>query len=455
MKNTVLLLFISLLVSQITFGQQEKVYYDSEWKVTNKSKAEFYRLITFDEKGKPKGKVKDYFINGTLQWEGYLSYADKYENSKDSIEGVSIWYHDNGNKSMQTNTVDGKLEGVREYYHRNGNISGRTNFKNGKLHGNSISYYESGKIQRKIVFVNGQKTSKFYIECDEYNNCEKVFSEEFYWGNLEEWPLLNIENKYKSEVIEDKGLTMETITKNGYAEFISLPLNLINNFSIETIVDFKSGDENTGHGIIWGYKDWDSYSYFYISPNGYFTVGGKVEGINVELAEWTTSDKINKGSGRNQLKVFRIDEKMYYTVNGNIIYSSDFYSFRGTKIGFSIQSGIKKILFENLIVKQETDETLETTEFVTENDEWKGNGTGFFIDRNGFIATNYHVVEDVNEIQIEFTSNGVKQIYPAVVIQSDKQNDISIIKIESSDFKPLLKLPYNFKTEISDVGRGL
>ncbi|MCD8421708.1 trypsin-like peptidase domain-containing protein [Tenacibaculum finnmarkense] len=455
MKNTVLLLFISLFVSQITFSQQEKVYYNSEWKVTNKSKAKFYRLITFDEKGKPKGKVKDYFMNGNLQWEGYLSYADKYENSKDSIEGVSIWYYDNGNKSMQTNTVDGKLEG-REYYHKNGNISGRSNFKNGKLEGDTFSYYESGKIKRKYKYVNGQMTSKFFIECDEYNRCERIFSERFYWvENVYKWPLHSVDSKYKSKIIESEGLLMETNTENGYTEFNSIFLDLENNFSIETIIDFKNGNENSGHGIIWGFKDWDSYSYFYISPNGYYTIGGKSEGINVELAEWTLSIKINKGNARNQLKIFRVDDKMYFTINGEIIYSSDFYSFRGTKIGLSIMSGKKKILFENLIIKQDTDEVLETKNIVANEDEWKGNGTGFFIDRKGYIATNYHVVKNANEIEIEITRNGVKQLYKAEIIKSDKQNDISIIKIVSSDFKFFSKLPYNFKTNISDVGSNV
>jgi S1-C subfamily serine protease len=90
-----------------------------------------------------------------------------------------------------------------------------------------------------------------------------------------------------------------------------------------------------------------------------------------------------------------------------------------------------------------------------DNSDWKGNGTGFFIDKHGNIATNYHVVEDANSIEVEFIRNGIKKTYSAKVIQSDKQNDLSIIKINSDEFKPFLKLPYNFKTNISDVGSNI
>jgi len=145
---------------------------------------------------------------------------------------------------------------------------------------------------------------------------------------------------------------------------------------------------------------------------------------------------------------------MYFSINSTVVHSEDFYSFKGNEIGFSINSGKKEVLFENLIVKQDIDNNLITSsnQNVVNNSDWKGNGTGFFIDKNGYIATNYHVVEDASEIEIEFVRNGVKQTFPAKIIQSDRQNDISIIKITSSDFNAFTKLPYNFKTNISDVG---
>jgi len=148
---------------------------------------------------------------------------------------------------------------------------------------------------------------------------------------------------------------------------------------------------------------------------------------------------------------------MYFSINGVAIHSEDFYSFKGNQIGFSFRSGKKEVLFENLIVKQEIGNEMAITnnQQTSSNSEWKGNGTGFFIDKNGYIATNYHVVEDANDIEVEFIRKGIKKTYSAEVIQSDRQNDISIIKVNSADFKPFLNIPYNFKTNISDVGSNI
>ncbi len=64
-------------------------------------------------------------------------------------------------------------------------------------------------------------------------------------------------------------------------------------------------------------------------------------------------------------------------------------------------------------------------------------------------------VKKANILEVEFIRNGIKQTYSAKVIKSDKQNDLSIIKINSSEFKPFVDLPYNFKTNILDVGSNI
>jgi S1-C subfamily serine protease len=87
--------------------------------------------------------------------------------------------------------------------------------------------------------------------------------------------------------------------------------------------------------------------------------------------------------------------------------------------------------------------------------EWAGNGTGFFISKDGYLATNYHVIEDATEIEVDLIQSGQKNSYKAKVISSDKQNDLAVIKIDDPKFKPYPKLPYNLKTQISDVGTNV
>jgi S1-C subfamily serine protease len=92
---------------------------------------------------------------------------------------------------------------------------------------------------------------------------------------------------------------------------------------------------------------------------------------------------------------------------------------------------------------------------VPDSNSWVSNGTGFFIDLKGYIATNYHVVDNASEIQVEFNRNGSKQIYQAKVIKSDARNDIAIIKINSDDFIPFDTVPYFFKIDVADVGSSV
>jgi S1-C subfamily serine protease len=85
------------------------------------------------------------------------------------------------------------------------------------------------------------------------------------------------------------------------------------------------------------------------------------------------------------------------------------------------------------------------------NDTWKPSGTGFFIDRNGYIATNHHVIENAKEIQININNKS----YLAKVVISDERSDLAILKIIDNSFVPLTSINYNFNEEISEVGNSV
>ncbi len=67
----------------------------------------------------------------------------------------------------------------------------------------------------------------------------------------------------------------------------------------------------------------------------------------------------------------------------------------------------------------------------------KGAGSGTIIDEQGYILTNYHVVEDATAITVTL-SNGHK--YSARIIGADPENDIAIIKIKPRERLRPLKL---------------
>ena len=79
-------------------------------------------------------------------------------------------------------------------------------------------------------------------------------------------------------------------------------------------------------------------------------------------------------------------------------------------------------------------------------------GTGFFISKDGYIITNYHVIENARTIKVSGINDDTKTSYTARVEISDKQNDLAILRITDVSFKPLTNIPYTFKYTTSSVG---
>src|SRR5579862_5458633 len=63
----------------------------------------------------------------------------------------------------------------------------------------------------------------------------------------------------------------------------------------------------------------------------------------------------------------------------------------------------------------------------------EGQGSGFVIDRDGHILTNYHVIADAR--QVEVTMHNRKK-YKATVIGTDPPHDLAVIQIKATDLVP-------------------
>ncbi len=60
----------------------------------------------------------------------------------------------------------------------------------------------------------------------------------------------------------------------------------------------------------------------------------------------------------------------------------------------------------------------------------QGAGSGVIVKDDGFIATNYHVIQGANKVEVTL-HNG--ESYPARIVGSDPTNDIAVIKIDAKD----------------------
>ncbi|MEZ4951247.1 MAG: hypothetical protein R2784_17960 [Saprospiraceae bacterium] len=153
----------------------EKIFYDENWKVTNKSNAYYYRIIDIGKNGKPIGTVKDYYITGELQWEGYLSHVDRYDNAKDIIEGRCIWYYKNGKKSRESNMVNNLQNGKTTYWHENGKKAREVDYVMGVLNRVWVDYYENGRLYRRFNFSSGKLDNKFLLNVTSLKDVKRFF----------------------------------------------------------------------------------------------------------------------------------------------------------------------------------------------------------------------------------------------------------------------------------------
>mgnify|MGYP001317071748 CR=1 FL=1 len=85
-------------------------------------------------------------------------------------------------------------------------------------------------------------------------------------------------------------------------------------------------------------------------------------------------------------------------------------------------------------------------------ENWQGNGSGIILTKNGHIATNHHVIDGANYIEVEFKYKGEIKSFSAEVLRSDPVNDLAIIKINDSSFSGLSSILYNFKIRGSQIG---
>jgi S1-C subfamily serine protease len=63
----------------------------------------------------------------------------------------------------------------------------------------------------------------------------------------------------------------------------------------------------------------------------------------------------------------------------------------------------------------------------------EGQGSGFIIDKDGHILTNYHVIADARQVEVNLSN---RKKYRAEVIGTDPAHDLAVIQIKAPDLKP-------------------
>jgi len=63
----------------------------------------------------------------------------------------------------------------------------------------------------------------------------------------------------------------------------------------------------------------------------------------------------------------------------------------------------------------------------------EGQGSGFVIDKEGHIVTNYHVIADAQQVEVTLHN---KKKYRATVVGTDPAHDLAVIQIKAPDLAP-------------------
>lgn len=84
--------------------------------------------------------------------------------------------------------------------------------------------------------------------------------------------------------------------------------------------------------------------------------------------------------------------------------------------------------------------------------EWSG--TGFALNQ-GYLITNYHVVDGAGKITVQGVNGDFNTRLNAIIVASDRANDIALLRISDGRFSGFGNVPYQLRTEVAEVGESV
>ena len=146
---------------------------------------------------KINGKVKKYYENGKLKFEGEYLYDHKkigkeyFDNGKIKFEGEYLYdrfwdgtiYDYNGNILYKLTQGKGKIIEYEENIRSESKICFEGEYLNGKRHGMGKEYNEDGKLKFEGEYLNGKRNGKGKEYNSDYNYSTNKYEYTFYEGN--------------------------------------------------------------------------------------------------------------------------------------------------------------------------------------------------------------------------------------------------------------------------------
>lgn len=163
---------------------------------------------------------------------------------------------------------------------------------------------------------------------------------------------------------------------------------------------------------------------------------------------------LNIWANSNSININQIGENLYVAINSSVVYNEEIKLIPTGKMAFWSWDGERFMDFQKRSLDPnfksyitnadltffdiESKPTLKSQQPADEDVSIAGSGSGVVIDaQNGFLATNYHVVEDSRGLLVEVDGKR----WPAKVIRTDANNDLALIQVEESARAKMSNLP--------------
>lgn len=242
-------------------------------------------------------------------------------------------------------------------------------------------------------------------------------------------------------------LFAQVTTKNPYvenhtqSEIADLPITGVSIDRGFTMVVF---DYITSRGLSGGW----------ISLSSKTTLTAKNSSISFRIKEWGFYNDNVKSLNLNERYSVKADRKYtFYMIFAELPSGIENISIRENE-------GVNEFYWKGIHINNPSNGSAtrqQTPSYNKANDNFEitGSGSGFAISTNGLIATSYHVVADVNKIQIRGVNGDFDKVFKAKILAYDKNNDLAILKIDDTKFTQINSLPYSISDKVADVGEDV
>ncbi|MDD6250516.1 MAG: WG repeat-containing protein [Bacillales bacterium] len=168
----------------------------------------------------------------------------------------------------------------------------------------------------------------------------------------------------------------------------------------------------------------------------YFLDGSGMQWVN----------KFVKLGETNNYAIIKTQEDIKYSSEGKVTIDNP------SNFDFRLETG--KNSGYNFFVTYEWERDYPPVENIEQYQKAEWTGSGFAIS-NGYIATNYHVTNGAKTIRIKGINGDTDKVYKGVVVASDEEHDLSVIKIVDKNFETLGKIPYSIGKSNVEVGDNI